>query len=127
MEKTEPAPVSLYRTAGHAVPGHGPHGLRAAVHLVIDHSGSMRPYYAVLQGRQRAGARRPGAGPAAGRVPPVAGGRAGTRDPPAEDARITAGPGRRPDLPAPYVSHSSTVRHNVHRARTRPRTGTLIR
>ena len=26
-----------------------------------------------------------------------------------------------------YVSHSSTVRHNPHRARTRPRTGTLIR
>ncbi|CAM5311465.1 hypothetical protein SHIRM173S_11293 [Streptomyces hirsutus] len=40
MEKTAPAPVSLYRTAGHAVSGHGPDGLRAAVHLVIDHSGS---------------------------------------------------------------------------------------
>jgi hypothetical protein len=29
--------------------------------------------------------------------------------------------------PATYVSHSSTVRHNPHRARTRPRTGTRIR
>ncbi|CAM5726537.1 hypothetical protein SGLAM104S_04919 [Streptomyces glaucescens] len=25
------------------------------------------------------------------------------------------------------MSHSSTVRHSAHRARTRPRTGTLIR
>ncbi|MEU2596848.1 hypothetical protein [Streptomyces hirsutus] len=39
-EKTAPAPVSLHRIAGHAVSGHGPDGLRAAVHLVIDHSTS---------------------------------------------------------------------------------------
>ncbi|GAB2774210.1 hypothetical protein GCM10027073_03680 [Streptomyces chlorus] len=32
-----------------------------------------------------------------------------------------------PPAPPPYVSHSSTVRHNAHRARTRPRTGILIR
>lgn len=43
--------------------------------------------------------------------------------------RTPASPPRRAGAPppAPYVSHSSTVRHNVHRARTRPRTGTLIR
>lgn len=45
MQETAPALVSLYKTAGHAVSGHGLDGLRAAVHLVIDHSGSMRPYY----------------------------------------------------------------------------------
>ncbi|GAA2595902.1 hypothetical protein GCM10011428_45170 [Streptomyces violaceus] len=32
-----------------------------------------------------------------------------------------------PTLAHPYVSHSNTLLHNAHRARTRPRTGTLIR
>ncbi|WP_042166072.1 VWA domain-containing protein [Streptomyces sp. NBRC 110035] len=45
IEETAPQLVSLYKTAGHAVSGHGPDGLRAAVYLVLDHSGSMRPYY----------------------------------------------------------------------------------
>ncbi|CAL9602623.1 hypothetical protein SUDANB178_05427 [Streptomyces sp. enrichment culture] len=46
-------------------------------------------------------------------------------------SRRDACTGRSRPRPAPgqegYVSHSSTVRHNPHRARTRPCTGTLIR
>ncbi|MFD3732352.1 vWA domain-containing protein [Streptomyces sp. NPDC058632] len=45
IEETAPKLVSLYKTAGHAVSGHGLDGLRAAVYLVLDYSGSMRPYY----------------------------------------------------------------------------------
>ncbi|GAB3178063.1 VWA domain-containing protein [Streptomyces incanus] len=45
IEETAPKLVNLYKTAGHAVSGHGLDGLRAAVHLVVDHSGSMKPYY----------------------------------------------------------------------------------
>ncbi|MFF3714493.1 VWA domain-containing protein [Streptomyces prasinus] len=45
IQETAPRLVSLYRTAGHALSGHGLEDLRAAVHLVLDHSGSMKPYY----------------------------------------------------------------------------------
>ncbi|WP_406728068.1 VWA domain-containing protein [Streptomyces sp. GD-15H] len=45
IEETAPALVSLYKTAGHALTEHGLDGLRAAVYLVVDHSGSMKPYY----------------------------------------------------------------------------------
>src|SRR5690606_7347769 len=44
----------------------------------------------------------------------------GAADPPETDP-----PPGRPS--GAYVSHSSTVRHSPHRARTRPRTGTLMR
>ncbi|MEV5874923.1 VWA domain-containing protein [Streptomyces sp. NPDC052101] len=45
VEETAPALVSLYKTAGVSLTRHGLDGLRAAVYLVIDYSGSMRPYY----------------------------------------------------------------------------------
>ncbi|MDX3261273.1 VWA domain-containing protein [Streptomyces sp. NPDC093228] len=45
MEETAPALVSLYKSAGVALAGHGLGGQRAAVHLVLDYSGSMKPYY----------------------------------------------------------------------------------
>jgi hypothetical protein len=45
VEETAPALVSLYKTAGVSLRKHGLDGQRAAVHLVVDHSGSMRPYY----------------------------------------------------------------------------------
>ncbi|MFF3905334.1 vWA domain-containing protein [Streptomyces sp. NPDC001848] len=45
VEQTAPALVSLYKTAGVSLRKHGLDGQRAAVHLVLDHSGSMRPYY----------------------------------------------------------------------------------
>ncbi len=45
MEKTAPGLVSLYKTAGVSLAGHRLDGLRAAVYLVVDYSGSMRPYY----------------------------------------------------------------------------------
>ncbi|MFD8791355.1 VWA domain-containing protein [Streptomyces vinaceus] len=45
MEATAPALVSLYKSAGISVRKHGLEGVRAAVYLVLDHSGSMRPYY----------------------------------------------------------------------------------
>lgn len=45
VQKTAPALVSLYKSAGAAVERHGLAGQRAAVYLVIDHSGSMRPYF----------------------------------------------------------------------------------
>lgn len=46
MEETAPALVSLYKTAGDSLRRHGIDGRRVAVYLVVDYSGSMRPYYA---------------------------------------------------------------------------------
>ncbi|RZU25440.1 VWA domain-containing protein [Streptomyces sp. BK239] len=45
VEETAPALVSLYKSAGESLVEHGLDGQRAAVYLVVDHSGSMRPYY----------------------------------------------------------------------------------
>ncbi|MFB7983209.1 VWA domain-containing protein [Streptomyces vinaceus] len=45
MEATAPALVSLYKSAGISLRKHGLEGVRAAVYLVLDHSGSMCPYY----------------------------------------------------------------------------------
>lgn len=45
IEETAPALVSLYKTAGASLAQHGMDGLRAAVYLVVDYSGSMKPYY----------------------------------------------------------------------------------
>jgi TerF-like vWA domain-containing protein len=45
VEETAPALVGLYKTAGASLAGHGLDGQRAAVCLVVDHSGSMKPYY----------------------------------------------------------------------------------
>ncbi|MXM62955.1 VWA domain-containing protein [Streptomyces sp. HUCO-GS316] len=45
VEETAPALVSLYKTAGVSLTKHGLHGQRAAVYLVVDYSGSMKPYY----------------------------------------------------------------------------------
>ena len=45
VEETAPALVSLYKSAGVSLLKHGLDGLRAAVYLVVDHSGSMKPYY----------------------------------------------------------------------------------
>ncbi|MBT2528918.1 VWA domain-containing protein [Streptomyces sp. ISL-99] len=45
VEETAPALVSLYKSAGASVQNHGLSGQRAAVYLVLDYSGSMRPYY----------------------------------------------------------------------------------
>ncbi|MGW0466042.1 vWA domain-containing protein [Streptomyces sp. NPDC003027] len=45
VEESAPALVSLYKTAGVSLQKHGMSGQRAAVHLVLDHSGSMKPYY----------------------------------------------------------------------------------
>ncbi|MCF3133697.1 vWA domain-containing protein [Streptomyces olivochromogenes] len=45
LEETAPALVGPYRTAGVSLTKHGLDGLRAAVYLVVDHSGSMKPYY----------------------------------------------------------------------------------
>ncbi|UUU21304.1 vWA domain-containing protein [Streptomyces sp. DSM 40750] len=45
VEEAAPALVDLYKTAGVSLTKHGLDGLRAAVYLVIDHSGSMKPYY----------------------------------------------------------------------------------
>ncbi|MFF0743470.1 vWA domain-containing protein [Streptomyces sp. NPDC004111] len=45
MEESAPALVSLYKSAGVSLTKHGLHGQRAAVYLVIDYSGSMKPYY----------------------------------------------------------------------------------
>ncbi|OII64011.1 toxic cation resistance protein [Streptomyces sp. CC53] len=45
LEKSAPALVDLYKSAGVSLRKHGLEGQRAAVYLVVDHSGSMRPYY----------------------------------------------------------------------------------
>ncbi|MGW1775962.1 VWA domain-containing protein [Streptomyces sp. NPDC002104] len=45
IEETAPALVSLYKSAGTSLRNHGLEGGRAAVYLVLDYSGSMRPYY----------------------------------------------------------------------------------
>ncbi|GAB2739562.1 vWA domain-containing protein [Streptomyces bullii] len=45
VEETAPALVSLYKSAGVSLAKHGLDGVRAAVYLVLDYSGSMRPYY----------------------------------------------------------------------------------
>ncbi|MGW0840029.1 vWA domain-containing protein [Streptomyces sp. NPDC002787] len=45
VEETAPALVDLYKTAGVSLRKHGLGGARAAVYLVVDHSGSMKPYY----------------------------------------------------------------------------------
>ncbi|ATZ27227.1 VWA domain-containing protein [Streptomyces lavendulae] len=46
VEAAAPALVSLYKSAGVSLRAHGLDGGRAAVYLVLDYSGSMRPYYA---------------------------------------------------------------------------------
>ncbi|MEU6555102.1 VWA domain-containing protein [Streptomyces sp. NPDC046915] len=46
VEQTAPALVSLYKSAGASLARHGLDGQRAAVYLVVDYSGSMKPYYA---------------------------------------------------------------------------------
>ncbi|WP_328298117.1 VWA domain-containing protein [Streptomyces sp. NBC_00435] len=45
IEETAPALVSLYKSAAVSLRKHGLEGGRAAVYLVLDYSGSMRPYY----------------------------------------------------------------------------------
>ncbi|MGW1556150.1 vWA domain-containing protein [Streptomyces sp. NPDC002144] len=45
VEETAPALVSFYKSAGVLLRKHGLDGLRAAVYLVVDYSGSMKPYY----------------------------------------------------------------------------------
>ena len=45
VEETAPALVSLYKSAGVSLRNHGLDGVRAAVYLVVDYSGSMKPYY----------------------------------------------------------------------------------
>ncbi|MFB7412849.1 MULTISPECIES: vWA domain-containing protein [unclassified Streptomyces] len=46
VEETAPALVSLYKQAGESLRRHGIDGQPVAVHLVVDYSGSMKPYYA---------------------------------------------------------------------------------
>ncbi|MEU9729876.1 VWA domain-containing protein [Streptomyces sp. NPDC048002] len=45
VRETAPALVGPYTSAGVSLAKHGLDGLRAAVYLVIDYSGSMKPYY----------------------------------------------------------------------------------
>ncbi|GGS86046.1 toxic cation resistance protein [Streptomyces tanashiensis] len=46
VEETAPALVGLYTSAGDSLQRHGMSGQRVAVYLVVDYSGSMKPYYA---------------------------------------------------------------------------------
>jgi hypothetical protein len=46
LAERAPALVSLYKKAAVSLRKHELHGQRAAVYLVLDYSGSMRPYYA---------------------------------------------------------------------------------
>lgn len=45
VEERAPALVGLYKSAGVSLTKHGLSGQRAAVYLVVDYSGSMKPYY----------------------------------------------------------------------------------
>ncbi|WP_405981140.1 VWA domain-containing protein [Streptomyces sp. NBC_00158] len=45
VEETAPALVNLYKSAGVSLRKNGMEGRRACVYLVLDYSGSMRPYY----------------------------------------------------------------------------------
>ncbi|MEU6060208.1 VWA domain-containing protein [Streptomyces sp. NPDC047097] len=45
IERTAPALTGFYRQAGVSLRKHGLDGQRVAVYLVVDYSGSMRPYY----------------------------------------------------------------------------------
>ncbi|MGW3438220.1 vWA domain-containing protein [Streptomyces bacillaris] len=45
VRRSAPGLVSLYKSAGVSLERHGLDGRRAAVYLVLDHSGSMRDYY----------------------------------------------------------------------------------
>ena len=45
VQESAPALVSLYKSAGVSLTKHGLDGQRAAVYLVVDYSGSMKPYY----------------------------------------------------------------------------------
>ncbi|MFE8016612.1 vWA domain-containing protein [Streptomyces antibioticus] len=45
VQETAPALVGHYRHAGVSLTKHGLDGQRAAVYLVVDYSGSMKPYY----------------------------------------------------------------------------------
>ncbi|WP_328559904.1 VWA domain-containing protein [Streptomyces coelicoflavus] len=45
VQESAPALVDLYKTAGVSLTKNGMNGTRAAVYLVVDYSGSMKPYY----------------------------------------------------------------------------------
>ncbi|MER6956100.1 MULTISPECIES: VWA domain-containing protein [unclassified Streptomyces] len=45
VQETAPALVDLYKSAGVSLTRHGLDGQRAAVYLVVDYSGSMKPFY----------------------------------------------------------------------------------
>lgn len=45
VEQRAPALVNLYKSAAVSLAEHGLEGLRAAVYLVVDYSGSIKPYY----------------------------------------------------------------------------------